>query len=60
MIFHSRIEVLVCSVFHEDRKVMISKELPSGRRMSPCIFLYALEGPATAQASAGSWFTNSL
>ena len=31
---------------------MSSKELPSARRMSQCIFLYALEGAATAQASA--------
>ena len=49
---------------------LISMTAAEGRRMSPCIFLYALEGAATAQASAGrerlerdnddagSWFTN--
>ena len=48
MIFHSR--RAGCYVFLESRKVMGSKELPSGKRMS--IFLYALQGAATAKASA--------
>ena len=33
---------------------MSSKELPSGRRMSPEILSYALEGAATAQVSVES------
>ena len=46
-----------CSVFLESRKVMSSKELPSGRRMSPQSLSYALEGAATAQVSveSGEW-----